>query len=274
MRYPPGPLHARDPRLKLASLLGLSLATLVASGSTLVIPLLLLLAAFRYAEQPLGRTLLALKPLILIALLIAVSRTITAAAEISVSAVTSGAAAAVEAAPAAAAATAADRLGALRPPPQAIVSGIEYAVRLLMVALFGQLFLATTSRGRIIDTLRWVCSPRPPTARTHVPLAVAVALSSYPLMARGMQQTRDACVARGVNPRKSPALLMKRIVRAAVDEAPLRITRVADAVSVRGFSAHSTPPRFQPAVADVCLALLVLLTMALTIGLTVRLAPL
>lgn len=266
LRYPPGPLHERDPRLKLASLLALSLAILVASGPTLAIPVLLLFGGYRYARQPLGRSLLALKPLILIALLIAVSRTITAAAEIrapEAGAATSAVWSAVTASPSAAPLF--SWLGALRLPTSAVLSGVDYAVRLLLVALFGQLFLATTSRGRIIDTLRWACSPLPPTTRAYVPLAVAVALSSFPLIARSMQQTRDACVARGVNPKQSPALLVRRIVHAAVDEVPLRIARIADAVAVRGFSLHGTPPRFHPAAADLRLGLQVALAVALTL---------
>lgn len=256
LRYPPGPLHTRDPRLKLASLLVLSLVILFASRPALAVPVLLLLGGFWYAEQPLGRTVRALKPLIVVALLIAVSRTIAAAAEISASGI-SAAAAEVDVTPTAPLSRRPWLLTVPMIPLEAIVFGVDYGSRLLLAALFGQLFLATTSRGRIIDTLRWICTPLPQSLRAHIPLAVAVALSSYPLIARSMQQTRDACIARGVNPKKSPALLVRRIARGAVDETPLRITRAADAVTARGFSPDSTPPCFSLAAADAVLALVI-----------------
>ena len=237
------PLHGRDPRLKLAALMLLSLTAVAGGTAGLVLSVTMLAAAMRYAGFPLLRSLARLRLLWLIALFIALSHSISVGAA-----------------------------GALRFSPDGLVRGAGFALRLLTVAALGNLFIATTSRDRVLDTLTWACTPLPPRLRWQLPLAVSVALSSYPLFTRTMLRVREACQVRGAQPRRNPRLTLTVVARAALDDVPRRIARTADAMTVRGFSETATPPLFRSGRADLRLALLLLcaavLVMALSIGLT------
>ncbi|TVQ40698.1 MAG: energy-coupling factor transporter transmembrane protein EcfT [Spirochaetaceae bacterium] len=242
-QLPPAALHRRDPRLKLAALLAFSVTTMTAGTPGLVITALLLSVGYRYAGLPLIRTTVGLRLLWLIALVVALSRSITVSDP-----------------------------GGPHISGAALLTGAGYGVRLLGVALLGNLFVATTSRGRIIDTLAWACTPLPAHVRRQLPLAVAVALSTYPLIARSMRRVREACIVRGAWPRRNPWLTINVVARGAVDNVPLRITRIADAITVRGFSNTPSPPRFTPDRLDARLA--VLLAAAVLLALTTAAAGL
>ncbi len=141
-------------------------------------------------------------------------------------------------------------------------SGIDYAIRFLIVAFLGDLTVAVTSRGRFIDAIAWGCSRLPRRTRAMVPLATAVALSSAPMLITVMHRAREACRVRGIRLRRHPRLTATRIARAALDDVPRQINRVSDAIVVRGFSLDPTPPAFQTGRGDAMLALLVMLAVA------------
>ncbi|TVR29402.1 MAG: hypothetical protein EA404_14935 [Spirochaetaceae bacterium] len=236
------PLHGRDPRLKLAALMLLSLTAVAGGTAGLVLSVTMLAAAMRYAGFALLQSLVRLRFLWLMALFITLSHSLSAAA------------------------------GTLSFSPDGLLRGAGFALRLLTVAALGNLFIATTSRDRVLDTLTWACTPLPPRLRWQLPLAVAVALSSYPLFARTMLRVREACQVRGAQPRRNPRLTLTVVARAALDDVPRRIAHTADAMTVRGFSETATPPLFRPGRGDLHLALLLLCGAALVVALSIWLA--
>jgi energy-coupling factor transporter transmembrane protein EcfT len=114
--------------------------------------------------------------------------------------------------------------------------------RLLLVGVAGAVFLSTTRSSRIKAAVEWIFSPFPFVYGKRIAVMIAVFMRFLPLILKQARETADAQHARGIGSRKSPVYRMKKLVVPLLRRTLNDADRLALAMSARCYSETRTDP--------------------------------
>lgn len=174
-------LHRLDPRVKLALVALLGLATVHAAAPGLGLLSMALIAAALDVRLPLGRVLREMRYLLLLLALVWVVRGLATPGDALVTA----------------AGISLSRQGA--------VEGALICWRLLLIAAAGILFVFSTRPAAIKAAAQWLLKPVPLVPEKRVAVMLSLVVGFVPVILNQTRETLDAQRARGIENRRNPA---------------------------------------------------------------------
>ncbi len=192
-------LHRLDPRTKLISLILISIGSLGADLSGLAVLFLLFLAALRPIHWSLSAVIREIRYLLFLLTLVFLARAFSAAG------------------------TPVGSVWDVTVTREGLFEGLLISGRLLVVVLWGLIFVAVTRPAEVRATIVWLLGPVPLIPEKRVATMVSLLVRFIPVIARQARETGDAQRARGIEARKNPVFrltafavpLMRRIFQDA-----------------------------------------------------------
>lgn len=123
-----------------------------------------------------------------------------------------------------------------------LADGALICWRLLIVAVAGSLFLATTRSSQVKAAVEWIFSPVRIIPGKRIAVMVAILMRFLPLILKQAKETADAQRARGIESRKNPVYRMKKLVVPLLRRVLNDADRLALAMSARCYSETRTDP--------------------------------
>ncbi len=117
-----------------------------------------------------------------------------------------------------------------------LLSGLLYAGRLAVMALFSSLLVASTTTGALRSALGWILSPLPRRLRARTVTMAGIAMASLPLLAREMAEVRLARAARLADRARPPSRRLLSMARPLVRKILLRADTMSAAMEARCYS--------------------------------------
>ncbi len=120
--------------------------------------------------------------------------------------------------------------------PPGLLSGLLYAGRLAVMALFSSLLVASTTTGALRSALGWILSPFPRRLRARTVTMAGIAMASLPLLAREMAEVRLARAARLADRARPLSRRLLSMARPLVRKTLLRADTLSAAMEARCYS--------------------------------------
>jgi energy-coupling factor transporter transmembrane protein EcfT len=226
-------LHRFDPRLKTASVIGLSVTVFLSESTGLVLLTILMSALLFLSGYPLlkRQNLRQLRGIVILSLLVFMGRALFSGAG------GSGDAGASESTP--------------------LIEGAKGAWRLLLFAAAGLIFTVTTSTIRIQDGIISILRPLPFVPEQKIAVMMSLTITFVPFIFTVAREVLDVHRSRGINLKKRPfrgTYLFTSHVLAAI----LQYTDdVSTAMEARAYGGLRTKPRFTPGLRDAVMTLII-----------------
>ena len=235
--YQPGasPLHGLDTRVKLAALAAISVASLGAGGTTLVLACTAAIAGIHLARCPLLACLVAMKWYMVLLLCVVVARTLTTPGD---SLFPDGVALAMP------------LLEFLPMSRQGLMAGVLLALRLLLVALLGLLLTLTTRPSRLRAAVEWFLAPVPLIPHRQVATMIGLLVRFIPVVFNQAAEVGEALRARAIDNRRNPWRRATYLAMPLVRRTFVIADRLAMAMEARCYGSERTTPSFQLTTRD------------------------
>ncbi len=117
-----------------------------------------------------------------------------------------------------------------------LLSGLSYAGRLAVMALFSSLLVASTTTGALRSALGWILSPLPRRLRARTVMMAGIAMASLPLLARETAEVRLARAARLADRARPLSRRLLSMARPLVRKILLRADTMSAAMEARCYS--------------------------------------
>ena len=212
----PSPLHGLDGRVKLAALAAVSLASLPAGLLALALAVVAALGLLAVARCSPLRCLAGLKWYLVLLACVLLARTLTTEGE------------------------------ALLPVPwlpatrEGLLAGLELAVRLLVIALFGLLLTFTTRPSHIRAAVEWFLAPIPFIPHHQVATMIGLLVRFIPVILNHSAELDDALRARALDNRRNPLRRMTFLAMPLLRRTFVTADRLAQAMEARCYGAGRT----------------------------------
>ncbi len=121
--------------------------------------------------------------------------------------------------------------------------GVVYALRLLVMALAGSLFVSSTTATALRAAVAWILRPLPRGRGARAAMMAGLTLASLPLLARELEQIRLARVARLADRHPSLRERILSFARPLLRKTLLRADTLAAAMEARCWSETAAPAR-------------------------------
>jgi energy-coupling factor transporter transmembrane protein EcfT len=206
-------LHGLDPRVKLVCLMGLSVASVTASASSMGLATLLMITMLLQSRLSLAALLYEIRYFFLLMVVIFLTRAISTPGEalfawlfIEVSA-------------------------------QGLISGAMLVWRLLLVVLLGLGLTATTRPAHIRLSIQWFLKPIPWIPHAKIGTMMGLLIRFLPVVLIQAHEIADAQRARCIDLRKNPAYRAGKLSMSLLRKAVVTSDRLALAMVARGYGA-------------------------------------
>jgi energy-coupling factor transporter transmembrane protein EcfT len=228
LNYQPGDafLHRFDVRLKLVTLIMISLVSVKASALGLALATLLVLAAAVNTRLPLMRLLSELRYFVVFLFFVCLARALTVPGET------------------------VWRLGFVAVSREGLVQGALIGWRLALVVLLGALLVATSRSADIRAAIEWFLKPLPGIPHKRIGTMIGLMVRFIPVAFDQVQEILEAQRARGVENRKNPLYRLPRLLNPTLRKTFARADELAIAMEARCYTENRTDPHLVTCARD------------------------
>jgi len=219
-------LHARDPRFKIAALLGMNLLALQTGFVGVAALLGTVLAGFMASGIGPFTAIRQARYLLLLGLFVLVSRMFAGDHNAALPLVGVGYSSA------------------------GLDSGLRFFGQFMAIVLAGHLFLTTTPLQSIVGALHWLLSRLPFIPAGRIALMAGLALSFFGVCAEEGAEISAALDVRGLAFRRHPVMFMRLFGIGMLRRVLLRTDAIVAALEARAYDDHRTVPDFRAAAKD------------------------
>lgn len=204
-------LHGLDPRIKLISLIGLSVASIQASASTMGLATCLVIGLLVQSRLSLIALVHEIRYLFFLLAVIFLARAMTTPGEAMLN------------------------WAFIKISAQGLESGGMVCWRLLLVVFLGLSLTATTRPAHIRLSIQWFLKPVPGVPHAKIGTMVGLLIRFLPVMLIQVREIADAQRARGIDMRRNPVYRMGRLSMSLLRKAVVTSDRLALAMVARGY---------------------------------------
>jgi biotin transport system permease protein len=148
---------------------------------------------------------------------------------------------------------------------QGILSGALVCFRLFLVVLLGYLFVWSTYPSQVRVAVAWFLKPVPLIPEMKVATMLSLLMRFLPLILREAKETTDAQRARCIESRKNPVYRFTKLAVPMLRRIFLRADDLVLAMEARGYSENRTLPRLYSKKSDwLSLVFVVILSLMMT----------
>lgn len=222
----PSVLHKLDARIKLVSLVSISMVTLAAGPLAMAMATGLAVVAFHQTRVPLIRFLCEIKYFLMLLLFVFLARCLTTPGQ------------------------AVFPWEVLSVSWQGMGLGAMICWRLLVIVVLSMCLTATTSPGHIRGAIEWLLRPVPFIPQRRVGTMIGLMMRFIPVILTRAREISDAQRARGIENRKNPIYRMRMLSMPLLRRTFVTADRLAMAMEARCYGEVRTAPQWKIGIAD------------------------
>ncbi len=218
--------HQMDVRFKLVIMLSLSLVSATANLTALVWFTLIVIGGMRHVRLPFGKTIAELRYLLFLLLLICLVRIF----------LTPGSSLLT--------------FGLVSLSKEGFYAGLTVSWRILLIVLWGLLFVATTRVSEIRAAVVWFLRPFPKIPNQKAATMISLILRFLPLIFQQAKETSAAVYARCLGSRKNPVYRTKKLIMPMIRRTFEQADQIVFAMEARCYTENRSEPELSSTCTD------------------------